>query len=327
MSNFTDFFATASGGAAFANKVEFTSTSTWTVPQTIRDRITDNGGENVYIEMVGGGHADRSGEVFADIFRLTSSHYDQGSTSQITMKVGAAGGETGFTQSTQSGTFTDDYSSSSPSKSSGATVLQAFVNGSPAYDSNGYPIVTRVHLDKNITFLSNVQYDASDDDPNKFLTSFHASSSIALNNFSNTLTYTSPDLDFTFSDGQAHAFDGTIVLRSDQSHYIGGGAGAYVTQYNIRWSTSDMKWKSSWSNSWASGSHTSTLGGMSVTAPYGPSYGTVVRAGGNTNHAQFKHNPTDTRGHKGLGQHNYAGSPGAGGSSPQPGIIRIYYHS
>lgn len=327
MSNFTDFFATASGGAAFANKVEFTSTSTWTVPQVIRDRITDNGGENVYLEMVGGGHADRSGEVFADIFRLTSSHYDQGSTSQITMKVGAAGGETGFTQSTPSGSFTDDYSSSTIRKSNYEAVLHAFVNGSPAFSSGGYPIVTRVHLDKNITFLSNVQYDASDNDPNKFLTSFNAYSAINLNNFSNTLTYTSPDLDFTFSDGQAHAFDGTIQLKSDQQHYLGGGAGSFVTTYNIFWSTSDMKWKSNWSNSWAGNTSTSTLGGMSVTAPYGPTYGTVARAGGNTNHAQFKYNPTDTSGHKGLAQHNYAGSYGAGGSSPQPGIIRIYYHS
>ena len=82
-----------------------------------------------------------------------------------------------------------------------------------------------------------------------------------------------------------------------------------------------MRWKSTWSNGWASNSHTSTLGGMSVTAPYGPTYGTVVRDGGNTNHAQFKYNPTDTSGHKGLAQHNYEGSYGAGVSSPQAGII------
>ena len=97
-----------SGGAggAIPNIDTFTTSGTWAVPDTVKDKVSNDGHCEIGLLIVGGGsitttasNADtRSGEVINKVYKLTSADYDDPSASNpvVTVVVGATGGYSGI---------------------------------------------------------------------------------------------------------------------------------------------------------------------------------------------------------------------------------------
>lgn len=138
------------GGGGMPKTEIFTSSGTWLVPQEVQDKIASDGYATVGLFMVGGGGSSAPGEVVNKTIKLTASNYDPQSgwasstQPEITINIGAVGGNSSFTKDPSSGSS----GSESPSISNiGRNQTQSFSLASPySADSNGYPLISQLIL-------------------------------------------------------------------------------------------------------------------------------------------------------------------------------------
>ena len=313
------------GGRAIPNIDTFTTSGTWTVPDTVKDKVSNDGYCEIGLLIVGGGSTTttasnantRSGEVINKVYKLTSADYDDPAASNptVTVVVGATGGYSGivsdglekYTQ-TNSGTF----------------------YAAPTFPQPYLTIVPEVSFEKN---ASNQILMASGDTTYFYNTtgSGFVASSISKSHTGfasgvtiNTSTYS---LGWVLTFNDQVPFDGVLTLTYQTSRPDYPNVSYTITH---SWSTANQRFESS---------ATANLNSQSAGTRYarvnfsrGANVGIKARAGQNTDFAEFQNNPYDPYGFNGFAKnatHNslsnsrysssYYGSPGQGG------YVEIYY--
>lgn len=311
------------GGGAIPNIDTFTTSGTWTVPDTVKDKVTNDGHCEIGLFIVGGGSgtttasnaATRSGEIINKVYKLTSADYDDPSASNpvVTIIVGASGGFSGITNDglsthtqTQSG-LVDNVS--------GDTMTPAV---SFDKDSNNY--IKMASGDFSYWYFVNyggwTLYNI-----NKSYTGFASGVTV------DTSTY-SAGFKLTFQD--EIPYDGVMTVTCTQSRVD------YPTiNYTVvhKWNTANQRFETTVTATGTSAQYY-YLGNRyhKIHFSRGVDVGLKARAGDHADFAEFQNNPYDPYGFNGFAKnatHNslsnsrysssYYGSPGQGG------YIEIYY--
>lgn len=312
-------------GGAVPNIDTFTSSGTWTVPDTVKDKVANDGHCEIGLLIVGGGSttttsadaATRSGEVINKVYKLTSADYDDANASNpvVTIVVGAAGGYSGIVNSglekytqTESGimytspTFAQPYRTLVPAvtyeKNASNQILMASGDTTYFYNSPS-PNWTASSISKSHTgFASGVTIDTS--------------------------TYALGWI-LTFNDQTP--FDGVLTITYTESRVDYSNVNFTVAH---SWSTSNQRFEST-----ASANLTYQSAGnryARVNFSRGVNVGIKAREGQNADFAQFQNNPYDPYGFNGFAKNathhavsaaryssSHYGSPGQGG------YVEIYY--
>lgn len=296
MSNFTDFFPAPGGGGGGIPETEiFTSSGVWTVPQTVLDKITADGHAEIGLLMVGAGNSTRSGEVVNQIYRLTSSDFDDpaAATKQVSVFIGGGGGDTGITsQAPAAPTTTLGLGSVAIG---GSFITYPFpTSNPPEFDSNGYPTVNSIGLwtSPSVSY-SNVSWSGS-----------VAPDSTVLPNM-------------TWTGGAP--FDGTLQFRILYS----GGSRAF---YNFTYNRTDGRFQMVGYDAFGSGGSSTLTTAAGIVYENGNTPTKIARGAVNSDaNNVFLTDPSSTYGYSsGFSRFN-GGNYGSGGSNPQNGYVQIFF--
>lgn len=304
------------GGGSIPNTAIFTSTGAWTVPDSVKDAITNNGYAPISLLAVGGGQdtvGGRAGEVIQTTFHLTSADYDDPSSSSptVTVVVGAAGGDSGIIEDGVN-TFNQNktYSSALDANTSGGTYNTIVPTGTFATDSNGFILMGgTTYFEGYISNSSNTGV-------------------VSANNFNIPPTVTNANSAYNgmrsgrmtavFADNAP--FDGSISWE-----YKGNNSNVIIT-HTMTWDVTNQRFDIQ--------HYSNPARGFSAHANLTYSTGTNVlkkaRSGASGDFAQFQNDPFSSQGYAGgysrRGQSSTTSHVATSPGSPQQGgYVQIYY--
>lgn len=311
MANLSDFLPVAGGGSAIPSVATFTSSQAWNVPQSIQDEISNNGYAKINLLMIGGGTTSNSGEIVSDTIHLTSSDYDDSSLwaspsqPQITVLVGASGGNSGITSSAPpTETTTLNFTSGTISLTN---IPEYGTNGGPITHSIKFPSPTNINGNTAYGSVSSVTFTKVSDN-----SAFSLPSGVTHSIASNAVVFSSP---IDIND---------LKITTSASYSNGTGATFYQRIY---WSGTQLV------QTWGAGNGIQNAASIYYSAnsgniiyTNGNTYNRQSRNGGDVNISEFLNNPQSSEGYFG-GYCRFNGkSKGSGGSNPQPGLVKIFYN-
>lgn len=299
------------GGASIPEAAIFTTSGTWTVPQSVQDEIASEGHAEVIIFMVGGGTTAGSGEIVLEHRLLTTADYDDPNAANptIAIQIGAEGGFTGFTGRPTSaftetlGTHTDNGLLDLGS----ANFVSVITDGTASFDANGYPLINSFTMPSATTGSSDSVRSPISLFQNNLAVGTAFGNAPTIDQSTRTATWANPE-----------PFTGTLTAT-----YIRGGASA--NNVTISWDATREGWKISNSSARTGSSYAQS--GASANMEGGAEIQNRARSGSDASHAEFLNLRTDTQGYFG-GWARFNGqkpNSGSGGTSPQSGYLQILY--
>lgn len=312
-------------GGAVPNIDNFTASGSWTVPDTVKDKVASDGHCEIGLLIVGGGSttttaanaATRSGEVINKVYKLTSADYDDASASNpvVTIVVGAAGGFSGIINSglekytqTESGIFYCAPSFSQPYR----TLVPAVT-----FETNASNQILMASGDTTY-FYNGVNSNYTATSISKSNTGFASGVTI------DTSTY---QLGWVLTFNDQVPFDGVLSMTYTETR---SGYSSQNFTISHSWSTANQRFESSATSSFTYQSAGHRVARVNFSR--GINVSLKAREGQNANFSQFQNNPYDPYGFNGFAKNathhavsdaryssSHYGSPGQGG------YVEIYY--
>lgn len=297
MANLSSFFPAAGGsiGGAVPKTEIFTSSGVWNVPQSVQDAINSEGYAEVGILLVGGGHSSNSGEVISDLFRMTTADYDDPNDwddpnqPEVSIAVGAAGGNTGITTVPGSPTADLVFTRRVADNSSYNNTLVVAPSQNP-------PLVHSVR----VQFIAQTPYSSG-----------FSQTSTGATTVPTAPAGTSYDLTWEWDGGVAFSPIGFITYNAGGPYY----------DFDLTYNTSNNTFTSTWNGSFNSVDITTSIR-YSIN---GVLHRTTARSGGSSDYSKFRNNPQSTEGYFGGFSRLNGETEGSGGANPQGGYVQIFY--